>query len=72
MMLWSDTGSLASALWCLLGAKGVDVLSWENFGKDWVVDVVEELKLNKLNVHVDDYGKLPDLKNSKEFKLIKC
>ena len=62
IMPGSDTGALESALWCLLGAKGVDILAWDNFGKDWVIDVVEELKLNKLNVYVEDYGKLPDLK----------
>ena len=33
------------ALWSLLGARGVDVLAWESFGKDWVTDVVKQLKL---------------------------
>ena len=32
-------------MWCLLGQRGVDVLAWENFGKDWVIDVVDELKI---------------------------
>ena len=44
-VLGSDTGALESALWSLLGNRGVDVLAWENFGKDWVIDVVDELKI---------------------------
>ena len=30
----SDTGALEASLWCLLGNRGVDILAWENFGKD--------------------------------------
>ena len=37
IMAGSNTGALESALWSLLGCKGVDVLAWENFGKDWVI-----------------------------------
>ena len=61
IMPGSDTGSLEAALWCLLGQRGVDVLAWENFGKDWVIDVVDQLKIKGLNVYEADYGKLPDL-----------
>jgi len=57
----SDTGALEAALWCLLGDRGVDVLAWENFGKDWVIDVVDQLKITNRNVHIADYGYLPDL-----------
>ncbi len=57
----SDTGALEASLWNLLGSRGVDVLAWENFGKDWVIDVVEQLKIKNLNVYESDYGKLPDL-----------
>ena len=35
----SDTGAIEMAMWSLLGARGVDVLSWENFGESWVDDV---------------------------------
>ena len=41
IMPGSDTGALESALWSLLGERGVDILAWENFGKDWVQDVVK-------------------------------
>jgi len=62
IMTGSNTGALEAAMWSLLGFKGVDVLAWENFGKDWVIDVLEQLKIENVNSHVADYGKLPDLK----------
>ena len=46
IMPGSDTGALEASLWSLLGFKGVDILAWENFGKDWVKDVVNELNSN--------------------------
>lgn len=61
IMPGSDTGALESALWNLLGERGVDVLAWENFGKDWVIDIVEQLKIKNLNVYEADYGSLPNL-----------
>src|SRR6059058_2473104 len=39
----SDTGAVEMALWSLLGARGVDVLSWESFGEGWVSDVTSQL-----------------------------
>src|ERR1700730_15947985 len=39
----SDTGAIEIAMWSLLGARGVDMLAWENFGEGWVGDV-EQLK----------------------------
>jgi len=62
IMTGSNTGALEAAMWSLLGCKGVDVLAWENFGKDWVIDVLEQLKIENVNSYVADYGKLPDLK----------
>jgi len=62
IMAGSNTGALESAMWSLLGCKGVDVLAWENFGKDWVIDVLEQLKIKNVNAHQADYGNIPDLK----------
>src|SRR5713101_278928 len=41
----SDTGAVEMALWSLLGARGVDLLCWENLGEGWVTDVTRQLKL---------------------------
>ena len=61
IMPGSDTGALEASLWNLLGLRGVDVLAWENFGKDWVIDVVDQLRIKNLNVFEADYGDLPNL-----------
>lgn len=57
----SDTGAVEMALWSLLGARGVDMLAWESFGKDWVTDVVKQLKLQDVRSLTAGYGALPDL-----------
>ena len=57
----SDTGAVEMALWSLLGPRRVEMLAWESFGKDWVTDVVKQLKLEDLRLHEADYGLLPDL-----------
>ncbi len=36
----SDTGAVEMALWSLIGPRGVDVLAWEAFSRDWVSDIV--------------------------------
>lgn len=56
----SDTGAVEMAMWSLLGARGVDILQWESFGKGWLSDATKELKLT-VNAHEADYGLLPDL-----------
>ncbi|HUC63458.1 MAG TPA: phosphoserine transaminase [Alphaproteobacteria bacterium] len=58
----SDTGAVEMALWSMLGARGVDVLAWESFGKGWASDVAKELKLKDARTIEAPYGKLPDLK----------
>ena len=60
----SDTGAVEMALWSLLGARGVDVLAWESFGKGWVADVVQQLKLKDVRTFEADYGALPDLRQA--------
>jgi len=57
----SDTGAVEMALWSLLGARGADVLAWEAFGQEWVVDILEQLKLADVRAMVAPYGELPDL-----------
>ncbi len=57
----SDTGAVEIALWNLLGARGVDVLAWESFGRDWVNDVLSILQLADARAFTADYGSLPDL-----------
>ncbi len=57
----SDTGAFEMAMWSLLGQRGVDVLAWESFGKDWVTDIVKQLKLPNARVMDAPYGTLPDL-----------
>lgn len=57
----SDTGAFEAAMWSLLGARGVDVLAWESFGKGWVTDIVKQLKLPNVRTIEADYGALPDL-----------
>ncbi len=57
----SDTGAVEMALWSLLGARGVDMLAWESFGKDWVTDVAKQLKLPDVRTFTAPYGELPDL-----------
>lgn len=58
----SDTGAVEMALWSLLGARGVDMVSWESFGAGWVTDVVKQLKLADVRTFDAPYGELPNLK----------
>jgi len=56
----SDTGAVEMALWSLLGPRPVQLLAFESFGKDWVTDVVKQLKI-PAEVLDAPYGQLPDL-----------
>ncbi len=57
----SDTGAVEMAMWSMLGCRGVDVLAWENFSKDWATDTIDHLKLDNARVMTAPYGLLPDL-----------
>ena len=57
----SDTGAVEMALWSMLGARGVDVLAWESFSKDWATDVLKQLKPADARVIDAPYGRLPAL-----------
>ena len=56
----SDTGAVEMAMWSLLGQRGVDVLAWENFGSQWTIDVVKQLKIDHRLIEAD-YGQISDL-----------
>ena len=68
----SDTGAVEMCLWSMLGARGVDVLSWESFSKGWATDITQHLWLypymypymhsfDPVRVFDADFGELPDL-----------
>ncbi|HEY4250845.1 MAG TPA: phosphoserine transaminase [Roseomonas sp.] len=57
----SDTGAVEMLLWSALGPRGVDVLVWESFSKEWATDVAKQLKLQDLRLLEAPYGGLPDL-----------
>ena len=57
----SDTGAIEMALWSMLGARGVDIVSFESFGEGWATDIVKHLKLADARVLSAPYGKLPEL-----------
>ncbi len=57
----SDTGAFEMAMWNLLGARGVDIFAWEIFGRIWLKDALEHLKLADLRTFEADWGQLPDL-----------
>ncbi len=61
MMPGSCTHAMEAALWSLLGPKPVDFLSFDVFGKLWVHDGVQELKLKNTRVFEATPGELSDL-----------
>ncbi len=56
----SDTGAVEMAMWSMLGARPVQLLAFESFGKDWATDAVKQLKLDP-QVLDAPYGEVPDL-----------
>lgn len=57
----SDTGAFEMAMWSMLGAKDIDILAWDAFGRDWCKDVIDQLKIKNANVLEAAYGSLPNL-----------
>jgi phosphoserine aminotransferase len=45
----------------MLGARGVDIVTFESFGEGWATDIVKHLKLPDARVLSAPYGELPDL-----------
>ncbi len=60
----SDTGAIEAALWSLLGPRPVDVFAWETFSKEWMTDCVSQLKSLETRVFVEEFGKIPDLRQA--------
>jgi phosphoserine aminotransferase len=56
----SDTGAMEMAMWSMLGARPVQLLAFDSFGKDWVTDVVKQLRIEAEALEAP-YGALPDL-----------
>lgn len=56
----SDTGAVEAALWSMLGQRPVQVLAFENFGQQWVIDIRDQLKLEP-EILSATWGELPDL-----------
>ena len=48
-------------MWSLLGARGVDALSFESFGEGWVADCEKQLRIADLRVLRAAYGDLPPI-----------
>ncbi|WP_395650070.1 phosphoserine transaminase [Brevundimonas sp.] len=56
----SQTGAIEAALWGMLGEHPVQVVAFENFGKQWETAVKDRLKLEP-EVLSAGWGDLPDL-----------
>lgn len=61
IMPGSATGAVEAAIWNLLGKRGVDVFAWDVFGKLWVTDVVQQLKIPHQRIFESNFGKIPFL-----------
>lgn len=57
----SDTGAVEAAMWNMLGERPVQVMAFENFGKQWAVDAKDHLRLDDLEVLEAPWGRFPDV-----------
>lgn len=57
----SDTGAVEMSLWSILGPRGVDVLAFETFSKEWARDITKVLKITDTRVFETPFGVLPNL-----------
>ena len=57
----SDTGAVEAAMWNMLGERPVQVMAFENFGKQWAVDARDHLKLDGLELLEAPWGQFPDV-----------
>ncbi|WP_298160537.1 phosphoserine transaminase [Brevundimonas sp.] len=57
----SDTGAVEAAMWNMLGQRPVQVMAFENFGKQWAVDAKDHLKLDDLEIIEAPWGQFPDV-----------
>ena len=57
----SDTGAVEAAMWNMLGERPVQVMAFENFGKQWAVDATDHLKLDDLELLEAPWGRFPDV-----------
>jgi phosphoserine aminotransferase len=57
----SDTGAVEAAMWSMLGERPVQVMAFENFGRQWAIDARDHLKLDDLDLLEAPWGELPDL-----------
>ncbi|OYX57401.1 MAG: phosphoserine aminotransferase [Brevundimonas subvibrioides] len=57
----SDTGAVEAAMWNMLGQRPVQVMAFENFGKQWAVDARDHLKLDQLEILEAPWGRFPDV-----------
>ncbi len=57
----SDTGAFEAALWNMIGERPADVCAWEAFGRKWLRNVREKLRVPGVDCCEPRYGFLPDL-----------
>ncbi len=56
----SDTGAVEACMWSMLGARPLQVMAFENFGKQWAIDARDHLKLDPELLEAP-WGQFPDV-----------